>query len=248
MTKKNNLVKHKFPTNLSSVEQNLIVASLLEDLNGLKTLKHFSIYGIDLLTRKICPNTEMFNSTLSEIFNINFTVSELVGSEFIIPNTLIKELKSDIFKQECLQQQDEILSLWTTISAYETIEYINQLLYKINSKEVDLDNAKPIIERLTENFSTGQLWNLSYKANQRACEIILTQKIDEKDYPDILLHAILEKGLLYINKGWKILPFKRWGNQCKQSELSQYFFNEVLQLGEDGFNTIPSIENLKQVQ
>jgi len=242
MTKKNSLVKHKIPASLSSVEQKLFVASLIDNIKDVKESKHHSLFGVDLSSRKICPNAEMLISILSEIFQQEFSVNDIYGAEFIIPKALIKSLTSDDFKTECLAQKEELLSIWTSISAYETIEYINQLLFKINSKEVTPENARPVIARLLEDFSTGQLWNLSYKAHQRACEIILTQKIDERDYPEVLLQTILEKGLLYINKGWQVLPFKRWGNQCKQSELSKYFFNEVLDIGEDGFNQKPSPE------
>lgn len=248
MTKKSSLVTYKIPANIFSVEQKLFVATLIDDLKNHRDLKHHSIYGIDLLSRKICPNEEMLSSLLYEIFNHKFTVGDLLGAEFVIPNSLFENLMSEDFKRECYQQQDELLSIWTKISVYETIEYINQLLYKINSKEIEVHNAKPVIERLTEDFSTGQLWSLSYKANQRACEIILTQKIDERDYPGILLQAILEKGLLYISKEWKVLPFKRWGNRCKQSEFSQYFFDKLLSIGELGFTNKPSISEFKEVE
>ena len=245
MNKRNSLVKHKIPDNLASIEHKLFVASLIYDLNLQKKSKQCSIYGIDLLSRKICPNIEMLELFLSEILNEKFVTPAIYGAEFILPVKLLKQLSIDKLKIECLQHKDELLNFWTSISVYETIEYINQLLFKINSKGVLPENAQPILNRLSEDFSAGQLWNISYKASQRVCEIVLIQKIDEEDYPNVFMQVILEKGLLYINKGWQILPFKRWGNQCRQSDLSKFFFDEVLEIGEDGFNLKPSIENLK---
>jgi len=246
MIKKSNLNKYSIPHQLDSIEQKIFVGSIIYELYNLKGSKPLSIFGIDLISRKICPNPEMMFSIISEILQKDFSNDDLYSSEFIVPIKLAKELASDEFKKEVLKNSDELINIWTEISIYEAIEYVNQLLIKINSKQVCLEKAWPVIARLNQHFSAGQLWNLSYKANQRACEIILTKKINEENYPDILIESILEKGLFYVDRGLTLLPFKRWGKLCRQSEFSRYFFETILEIGEDGFTNKPSTTFIKQ--
>jgi len=246
MIKKSNLNKYSIPHQLASIEQKIFIGSIIHELYNLKGSKPLSIFGIDLKSRKICPNPEMMFSIISEILQQDFSDDDLYSSEFIVPIKLAKELASDEFKQEVLKNADELINIWTEISIYEAIEYINQLLNKINSKQVSTEKAWPVIARLNQHFSAGQLWNLSYRANLHACEIILTKKIKEEDYPDILIESILEKGQFYVDKRIKLLPFKRWGRMCRQSEFSRYFFENILEIGDDGFKHTPSITLIKQ--
>lgn len=242
MSRRNTFTSYKVPAQLTSIEHTIFVGSLIPEKVDINSKKPISIYGIDLSSRKICPSKDLLYSYLSEIFKHDFSSEDLIDSEIIIPNSLVKKLTSDDFQQEILMKSNELVDIWISISVYETIEYINQLLNKITSTKANNDLAYPFISRLIQNFSTAQLWNISYKANQRACEYILSNKIDLEEYPVFLLEHLFEKGLLYAEKGWKPLPFKRWGNMCRQSEFSKYFFNTILGIGEDGFIKRPSLD------
>lgn len=235
------------PENISSVEHLIFIGSWLDLKQKGKVSHSQSFYGIDLLSRKICPSDDMFFSILSDIFNFEFSKESSLCIKFIVPNSIIDELSSENFRFKTSSNKEELLKIWTQIACYETIEFINHLLSRIGSEPVKNCNANKIISRLLLHFSTGQLWNLAYKTNQKVCEHILTKRIKATDIPDRFLEIFVEKSLLYAENGWVPLPFKRWGFQCRQSNHSKYFFDEVLGISEKGFNVKPDISTIENI-
>lgn len=142
--------------------------------------------------------------------------------------------------------KEELLDIWTSISTHETIEFINHQLKRVNIKSIPYATAQPIINRLLQHYSTGQLWSLAYRTMQKVCEVILINNIPEPNRPDIFLEIFIKKGIQHIDNGWNLKQFERWGFQCKQSEYSKYYFNQVIKIAEGGFKKRPCISNFSE--
>lgn len=230
------------PEKFDSVEQFVFIGSWIDFKQSKKISEPITFFGIDLLSRKIYPDLDKFISILSDILNRSFTIDAILRSEFVVPISLIKSLSSeDYIKRMVSEKGDEVLSIWINIASFETIEFINHLLGRIKGEPVDNGKAFPIVNRLLLHFSTGQLWALAYKTNQKLCELILTKRLERKDYTDLFLSLFLEKGLYYIQMKWDLKPFKRLGFQCKQSDFSKFFFDRFLGICENGFILKPKL-------
>lgn len=244
---KPNSKKYKISAQLESIEHIIFIASWLDFKPTKKTLNSNNIHGFDLISRKICPDLEMFFEMLSEITNADIkSIDDIISSEFIIPKAITTKIISETFISKALENKEELLHIWMTIATHETIEFINHLLHRVKVDSVCSTKAKIVVGRLLQNYGTGQLWNLAYRANQKACEIILSKNIEEEKRPDLYLDIFMQKGIQHIENGWKLAPFKRWGFQCKQSEYSKFFFDQILGISEDGFNYKPCLSHLSE--
>lgn len=245
MGKKRYYITNSFsiPSELNSIEHLIFIGSWLDPTLSTKGTKPITIYGVDLLSRKMCPSFELFSNLLSEILACEIPRETVYNAEFIIPKSIAKRVLSDDFPREAQLHKEELIEIWVSIATYETIEYINQSLKKVNSKSVNNQSAKVVVSRLLQNFSTGQLWNLTYKSSQKTNEQILAHNLENEKASELILDILLEKGLLYISNNWKLAPFNRWGAQCKQSDLSKFFFERVLEISStDGFSFVPGIK------
>jgi len=137
--------------------------------------------------------------------------------------------------------KEELLDIWTSISIYETIEFINHQLKRVKIDPVPYVTAIPIITRFLEHYSTGQLWSLAYRTMQKACEVILAIDAQETIRSTIYLDLFMQKGIQHINNDWNLKLFERWGFQCRQSDYSKFFFNQVLAIYDEGFTNKPSL-------
>jgi len=235
------------PSELNSIEHLIFIGSWLDPKISTRGTKPIIVYGVDLLSRKICPDVELLSNLLSEILSCEVTREIIYNAEFLIPKSIIKRVLSDDFSKEAQLQKDVLVDIWISIATYETIEYINQTLKKVNFKPISNLSAKVVVSRLLQNFSTGQLWNLTYRASRKFNEQVLAQNLERENCSDLLLDALLEKGLLYINSNWNLPPYNRWGVLCKQSDYSKFFFERVLEISStDGFALIPKVSSFEE--
>jgi hypothetical protein len=237
---------HQIPAQLTTIEHQIFIASWLDAREARKRSNSITVYGIDLLSRKICPDLEMLYSMVTEIINFDISADNFFSAEFIIPRSIAKKVLSSEFAKETIENREDLLDIWISIATHETIEFINHLLKRVKIDPISYPKAKTVIERLLQHYGTGQLWNLAYRANQRACEVILSQNIEVEERSDLYLDIFIQKGMQHIENGWKLDPFKRWGFQCRQSEYSKFFFDHVLGISEDGFNKKPCISLLPE--
>lgn len=223
------------------VERKIFIASWIgSKKTQQKRSESVTILGRDLLAKKSCPSHEMFSALVAGLMDIDsLSADEIYSIAFKLDTRTIQHLQSKAFLESIRSHSVELLEVWYTIATYETIEYLQHLLYKLGVTVNLSSQAKATIFKLLESYSVGQLWNIAYKAYQKGCEVHIKQGYVEAISGDIFLDIFLEKGQRYSEKGWQITPFNRWGYPCQQSQYSSFFFNEVLGIGNDGFTTKP---------
>ncbi len=247
MTKKSKQSSKCFniPAQLESIELKIFITSWLEAKEVKKKSNTYIIYGIDLLSRKICPDLDLLFSLISEIVNDDISNEDIYSAKFHVPKSIVKEILSRDFISESNETKGELLEIWTTIATHETIEFINYLLKRIKADPVAISKVRVIVERLLQQFGTGQLWNLAYRTSLKTSELILAQELKGEERSNLFLELFMQKGNQYIENGWRLDSFKRWGFQCRQSVYSKYFFEQVLGISEKGFTCKPSLSSFK---
>lgn len=225
-----------------SVEQKIFVASWIgSKKTQLKRSESVTILGRDLLAKKSCPSYEMFSLLTAGLMDVeSLSADEIYSIAFKLDARTIQHLQSKAFLEGIRSHSIELLEVWYTIATYETIEYLQHLLYKLGVTVNLSSQAKATIFKLLESYSVGQLWNIAYKAYQKGCEVHIKQGYVETISGDIFLDIFIEKGQRYSEKGWQITSFNRWGYPCRQSEYSAFFFDEILKIGSAGFTSKPS--------
>lgn len=224
------------------VERKIFIAAWLETKHILpKRNESTTILGRDLMAKKLCPEYEMFSLLIAGILGVeSLSSDEIYSTSFKFDAKTIHYIQSNAFIEEIRDHKDELLEVWYTIAAYETFEYFKHLLSKLGIELAPNSLAKARLFKLLESYSVAQLWSIAYKAYQKGCEVQMTQGVRDTDSGEAFITIFLEKGQLYEEKGWSITPFKRWGYPCRQSKYSEYFFNEILGIGNDGFTTSPN--------
>jgi len=208
----------------------------------LKKNESITILGRDLMAKKACPDYDLFSHLVAGIMGVeSLSADEIYSTGFKFDAKTLHHIQSNAFIQDVRSQKGELLEIWYTIAAYETIEYFQHLLSKIGIKLMLSSQAKATLFKLLDSYSVGQLWNIAYKAYQKGCEVQMMQGARDTVSGEVFINIFLEKGQFYEEKGWSIAPFNRWGYPCRQSKYSEYFFNEILGIGSASFTTKPRL-------
>lgn len=140
------------------------------------------------------------------------------------------------------ENQNDALYLWRKIALNECVEY---LLYSLNEVGFDFVAGKKTyltFEILLNDFSVSQIYGIIYKSVAEASKLFLKGRSRRHAANTVvaLCQSYAERSK--INQ-WDLKKFNRIA-KLRQSELSLFFFNCVLKIGDKGFNKPPVIDNM----
>lgn len=152
----------------------------------------------------------------------------------------------DDFKEVKLSKEKSfyLVALWKEIANWECIEYLtyhlNELKFLFNTTE----RLKETYIDLLNNFSVGQLYNITYSSIESALYKLRKKEIKEEYILNYVLETVKGKANRSLELGYKYHNYKR-DPKIPQSELSNYYFNKYLEIYDDGFNLVPGLDYLK---
>lgn len=180
------------------------------------------------------PNTYY---TYKVIYNLNLSLPP--NKQELIDKILNPKYYSDEFSETAYE-------LWKEIAVEECIEY---LLYQLNS--VGFQSFKPgdktniVLNTLLETFSVGQVYGIVYKSVANASKFYLEKGMTKAQAANSVIGGCQRLGENALIKNWDMSQYSRI-KELPQSVLSEFFFNKVLRIGNDGFAKPPiRIELLK---
>lgn len=185
-------------------------------------------YGRVYLTRKNFDG--MIYSLIIVVFLQSYEIWNLKIE--IEPDLAKKILFPEVFQWTDLEVQ---LNMWMEISYQEILEFYDykmkdiKLGYKIGEK------AHIIINSMVDNYSVTQSWNLVYYSVKDACELLMKNG-NKPHASNTVLYNCSKRMERYLQNNWVLKPFERWSKFCSQSEISIYFFQKSLKIGDNGFN------------
>ncbi|PWE00023.1 hypothetical protein [Marinilabilia rubra] len=193
--------------------------------------------GGNLRDFKMYPNKSEIDRILSVLgiedkgaCELFYGFDEKIAKKLLLPE---KRLESSIEDQ---------YKLWKKIILDEARELLE---FQMSDSGFELKQGEvvdEILSDLLQDYSLGQVYHLIYNAVNSACRFY-TKNNNRQYAANAVIYNCRRSRDKFKANGWTLRPYNRpWG--CKQSEMSRYFFDSVLQIGEEGFKTRPSIEAL----
>ena len=193
--------------------------------------------GGNLRDFKLYPNSSEIDRILSVLgiedkgaCELIYGFDEEVAKKLLLP---VKRLESSIEDQN---------KLWKKIILDEARELLEFQMFESGFELKQVEVVDEILSDLLQDYSLGQVYHLIYNAVNSACRFYTKNNIRQYAANTVIYNCRRSRDKFKAN-GWTLKPYNRpW--ECKQSEMSRYFFDSVLQIGEEGFKTRPSIEAL----
>lgn len=202
------------------------------------------LHSKNLITVSATSNLNAFN------FNAEYEIESFYANEVLwqlLPNmninekcTYLNSIRKIIEDSEnsSYWNEDDIASTWKQIVKYECIEYFIYLLAQRNFDINEIgEKTHLIFDNLLENFSVGQIFNLSWQAVRDTTDYIYSKNINYCRGRNTFIGAIQRKADKALAEQWEVKGSRR-DYACPRSVLSSIFFDSFLRLGEGYIQSI----------
>ena len=176
------------------------------------------------------PNTYYINKV---IYNINITSENEKDKKQLFSTILNPNYYNDNLSVEAY-------NLWLKIAVEECCEY---LVYQLNKANFDFspgEKTYKTFELILETFSVSQIYGIIWRSVANIAKLYLEKNISRQHAANAVIGACQRYAERAKLDKWKLSEYSRI-KELPQSELSSFFFNRVLKIGELGFNMAPSI-------
>jgi len=248
----------------------LLRTSLSEDLNDINPV---SISSLKLTP--ITPNNEYeikIISFLKQHRLIIFSPNTDIDSVFIEESEIVSYIPEDAtyrinvyedestikvesllyFEDEDLEEMDTdlLLTLWLEIGLYECLEYLYIRLKDFNLPSQYIgDKTISAIKEALNHFSISQVFYFVWNASKNADAFYKKGGVPKKHAVNLIAGRISRTMERAISNNWDIAKYGR-GYNYPQSTVSEIFFNKVLKIGDEGFDSVAkeyfTIESCKE--
>jgi len=164
---------------------------------------------------------EHFASSNNYWDEARYNLESPLGKELILPQTQLGGTLEEQF------------SLWKKINLEEAKEL---LLWRSNHMGFFIKESKivdEVLSSLLSEYSLGQVYKIIWSAVSQATDYY-SQTNNRFKSTNSIIHNCQRSADYYKSRGWEINNFNR-PSSCKQSQLSQYYFDAVLKIGDRGF-------------
>lgn len=167
------------------------------------------------------------------LYEVNFALNIDFENTYSIQDLLkLKNSDSDTEKANIL---------WDKISSLEVMEYIEVQLSSLG-KRIDIsdfsDTQKISVHNMLDYYSASQICGIAYRALKNVALKMQQESMSKQHIINYFFWSMNSYYSKAIDNDWNLTQFNR---DCKQSLLSNFFFNDVLQIGDLGFNLPPKL-------
>lgn len=157
-----------------------------------------------------------------------------------LPTNTVKLIKELLHPSFTKTDQQAALALWEEIAVNECIEYLLLQLDKINFPFSAGKKTYEMFEELVHYFSVGQIYSIIWRKVSDAARLYQEGNLTKQHAANTVISGCRSFGeRARINK-WELTPYSR-PKELVQSSISQVFYNQVLKIGEKGFQLPPSL-------
>lgn len=162
---------------------------------------------------------------------------------------MIDEIK--VRKDDCLKilmypskqkiSNETCYKIWGKVSYHESIRYLLHHMNKVGYDFNPGEKTKLVFEKLVENFSTAQIYNIIYASLKNSTVQYQSKKITKKHAQNLVITSCELRGEKAIASNWDIMGYRRdW--DLPSTMLGDVLFNSIMEIAELGFTEIPTIE------
>lgn len=202
---------------------------------------------IEVLYRKACPLKNWYDELVSGL-----------GIHGLIPSAGLLQISfkfdSDLAHylfnptDRLRGSEEEILGFWKKLAYYECLDYYTYRMREVNFDVRIGEKTELVFKRLIEDYSTGQIWSIIFKEVQNSCEFFTRGDATRLHAGNTVIGNLERRADRYRLAGYTIYPYNRSYNYAIQSDISSYFFDTVLGIGDAGFKERPSLERIVSLE
>lgn len=197
------------------------------------------LYQSNLLYLHPDSNIEAFN------FNENNTEIESFYPHSVTwalptPEHQVIEKLEDTFQNMNWKDDwnEEILPLWREIALHECLEYLDFTMKDHGFDFKPGDKTNLTINNILYDFSVSQIFSFIWSAAKSAASFYMREKPSKQHAANSVVGTMQRNAERAKAEQWDVKHYRR-DRRCPQTMISEVFFNAVLQIGEEGFNTPP---------
>lgn len=116
------------------------------------------------------------------------------------------------------------------------------MIYQIRSVSFEFeagDKTYATFDELLNHFSISQIYGIIWKAVADASKLYLEKKIPKKQAANSVIGACQRYAERARLKNWKLTEYNRI-KEISQSNISEFYFNIVIKIGDLGFKMSPT--------
>lgn len=229
--------EHKFPE--LTFEQKVFIGALAkfsieEDMS--------TVVLLNATKRRISPQYHWLMNILKEL-NLGHFFFEL-SEKYAI--TIDRNITDYLFNPHDYFEAsaEEILKFWEKLNYYEAAEYYLDKMEDVNFHTKIGAKTETILKALVSEFSIGQIWAIIHKSIQGGCEFFAKNGGDRAYATNSVIGACQRKADYYKSSEYRLIPYSRpW--LVRRSDISYYFFDTLLGIGEKSTESLPSIKTIQ---
>ncbi|HHX61503.1 MAG TPA: hypothetical protein GX707_12465 [Epulopiscium sp.] len=151
------------------------------------------------------------------------------------------EFIKQIMYPSALKEEDKETAyiLWKTIAIEECIQYLIYQLEQVRFEFAPGDKTYAIFEELLAHYSVSQIFGIIWRKVSDAARFYQEGGITKKHAANTVIGGCLSFGERARINNWDITQYSRI-KELPQTLISQFFFNQVLHIGEMGFHMPPT--------
>lgn len=135
---------------------------------------------------------------------------------------------------------EEAKTLWKEISYHESIELFKSRMEAYGFSYVLGKTTKAFFEDLVNHFSLSHIYYIIWAGAKNAAAYCQEGKVSKKQAANSVLLRMRNAADKIFSGQWSCSDFSR-PKECPQSLLSEYFFNSVLKICDQGWTSIPCV-------
>jgi hypothetical protein len=212
-------------------------ATLLIEMISKLTERKLIVPKNDALAKN-CDNF-IYSKLETEINKLAFNVNvKNFESNEVIEYLLMSRIVSDVYNEE-------LITIWKTIAVEECKSYLHYSLNYVDFPYNIGDKADVIFRSFLNHFSTSQIFGLISRCLGYAAKEFQAGKLSRISAGPYMVGALQNQADRALNNSWNLTKYFR-PRELPESQLSKFFFNRILDIGDSGFSRLIHIENLRQ--
>lgn len=169
-----------------------------------------------------------------QIYNVKYEINMVLEDGDY--GALIKRLmypNPEIFDEEFCYE------MWKKIALNESEEYLLYEMRKVGYDFTPGEKTYRVLENLLDHFSTGQIYNIIYRAVAYSTRRYQAKEITKIHAQNSVITSCELQGERAVSENWNLKAFSR-RNDVPQSIISEILFNSIMQISTLGFSEVPT--------
>lgn len=135
--------------------------------------------------------------------------------------------------------EDFCYEMWKKVALNESEEYLLYEMKKVGYNFTPREKTYRVLENLLDHFSTGQIYNIIYRAVANSTRRYQAKEITKIHAQNSVITSCELQGERAVVEKWNLVAYGR-RRELPQSIISEVLFNSIMQISTLGFSEAPT--------